>query len=88
MLINKTSIIFSSSNAGLRADGRLAMEDLKNCDYCGDLLFIGSRIYEHTGDVICEDCAPKYAWMLFEMKARLCYAQPRRLIAIDKEEKL
>lgn len=60
------------------------MAEDKCCDYCGEVLFIGSKIYEHRGLCICEDCAEKYAWMLFEQEAKEKRVQSAGLIDFDK----
>ena len=60
------------------------MTEEKYCDYCGEVVFIGSRIYEHRGLCICEDCARKYAWMLFEQEAKMKRVQSAGLINCDK----
>lgn len=39
------------------------------CDYCGGFIYMGGDYWTHEGLRVCEDCAQRYAFAVFEQQA-------------------
>ena len=56
------------------------------CDYCGDAIGLGGTLYVHEELNICDGCARRYAWALFEgQAARVCAAPDTPLVMRSNE---
>ena len=62
------------------------MAEEKYCDYCGEIIYLGSRYYLYSGFRICEDCAFKCAWLIFEQEAQELVACGGALIYEDEKD--
>ena len=45
------------------------------CDYCGGKVHVGQSYYDHEGDIICDECAVRFAWVAFEQRSVRCVAR-------------
>ena len=45
------------------------------CAYCGAPIHMGHAYYAHADGPVCDECAARFAWALFEAQVVRCIAE-------------